>query len=328
MPGGRGRRGGSRAGRGPGRTRRTRAGPRRLPQASARPAPAATSAATSDEITRPIRRGILTRSAAASAKWNTRTMVRGSTPLRSRGEPHARDRHRRRRGSRQPERRPRGAICPSSTPRPARSSPSVAQASADDVREAVAARPRGPARLGGARLRRPRQGPEARAEVDDRQHRPDRRARSFRRPARPTRTPCWPRWPTRPSAFGFWAKRAKKYLADEKVRTSNPFVLGRRLRVRYAPAGVDRGDRAVELPAHQLVRRLHPGARRRQHRRPEARQPDAAHLAADARGAARERPARGRLPGGGRPRRLDRRRPHRRRRLRSCSRARPTSARR
>ena len=40
------------------------------------------------------------------------------------------------------------------------------------------------------------------------------------------------------SAFGFWAKRAKKYLADERVRTSNPFVLGRRLRVRYAPAGV------------------------------------------------------------------------------------------
>ena len=40
------------------------------------------------------------------------------------------------------------------------------------------------------------------------------------------------------SAFGFWSKRAKKYLADERVRTSNPFVLGRRLRVRYAPAGV------------------------------------------------------------------------------------------
>ena len=40
------------------------------------------------------------------------------------------------------------------------------------------------------------------------------------------------------SAFGFWAKRAKKYLADERIRTSNPFVLGRRLRVRYTPAGV------------------------------------------------------------------------------------------
>ena len=39
-------------------------------------------------------------------------------------------------------------------------------------------------------------------------------------------------------ALGFWAKRASKYLADEKVRTSNPFVLGRKLLVRYAPVGV------------------------------------------------------------------------------------------
>ena len=67
------------------------------------------------------------------------------------------------------------------------------------------------------------------------------------------------------AAFGFWAKRARKYLADEKVRTANPFVLGRRLRVRYAPAGV-------------IVRRLHPGTGRRQHRGPEARQPHSPHL--------------------------------------------------
>ena len=39
-------------------------------------------------------------------------------------------------------------------------------------------------------------------------------------------------------ALGFWAKRAPKYLADEKVRTSNPFVLGRKLVVRYRPVGV------------------------------------------------------------------------------------------
>ena len=39
-------------------------------------------------------------------------------------------------------------------------------------------------------------------------------------------------------AFGFWAKQAPKYLADEKVRTSSPFVLGRRLVIRYAPVGV------------------------------------------------------------------------------------------
>ena len=40
------------------------------------------------------------------------------------------------------------------------------------------------------------------------------------------------------NAFGFWAKRAPEYLADEKVRTSNPFVLGRKLVIRYAPLGL------------------------------------------------------------------------------------------
>ncbi len=38
--------------------------------------------------------------------------------------------------------------------------------------------------------------------------------------------------------FGFWAKKAPKYLADEKVYSSNPFVLGKSLRVRYVPRGV------------------------------------------------------------------------------------------
>src|SRR3954451_8011359 len=39
-------------------------------------------------------------------------------------------------------------------------------------------------------------------------------------------------------AFGFWAKRAPEYLADEKVHSTNPFVLGRKLVVRYRPVGV------------------------------------------------------------------------------------------
>jgi acyl-CoA reductase-like NAD-dependent aldehyde dehydrogenase len=39
-------------------------------------------------------------------------------------------------------------------------------------------------------------------------------------------------------AFGFWAGHAEGYLADEKVRSSSPFVLGRKLIVRYAPVGV------------------------------------------------------------------------------------------
>jgi acyl-CoA reductase-like NAD-dependent aldehyde dehydrogenase len=40
------------------------------------------------------------------------------------------------------------------------------------------------------------------------------------------------------NAFGFWAKRAPEYLADEKVRSSQPFVVGRKLAVRYRPVGV------------------------------------------------------------------------------------------
>ncbi len=40
------------------------------------------------------------------------------------------------------------------------------------------------------------------------------------------------------SAFGFWARHAAKYLADERVRSSSPSVLGRKLVVRYAPVGV------------------------------------------------------------------------------------------
>jgi acyl-CoA reductase-like NAD-dependent aldehyde dehydrogenase len=40
------------------------------------------------------------------------------------------------------------------------------------------------------------------------------------------------------AAFGFWGKAAPEYLADEKVKTSNLFVKGKKLVVRYRPAGV------------------------------------------------------------------------------------------
>ena len=40
------------------------------------------------------------------------------------------------------------------------------------------------------------------------------------------------------NGFGFWAKRAPDYLADEKIHSSNPFVAGRKLAVRYRPVGV------------------------------------------------------------------------------------------
>ena len=40
------------------------------------------------------------------------------------------------------------------------------------------------------------------------------------------------------NAFGFWSKEAPEYLADESVKSSNPFTKGKKLIVRYAPVGV------------------------------------------------------------------------------------------
>jgi acyl-CoA reductase-like NAD-dependent aldehyde dehydrogenase len=40
------------------------------------------------------------------------------------------------------------------------------------------------------------------------------------------------------NAFGFWAKQAPEYLADEHVKSANPMVKGKKLVVRYAPIGV------------------------------------------------------------------------------------------
>jgi acyl-CoA reductase-like NAD-dependent aldehyde dehydrogenase len=40
------------------------------------------------------------------------------------------------------------------------------------------------------------------------------------------------------SAFRFWARRAEGWLADERVRSANPLVAGRRLVVRHVPVGV------------------------------------------------------------------------------------------
>ena len=97
------------------------------------------------------------------------------------------------------------------------------------------------------------------------------------------------------AAFGFWAKHAPKYLADERIRSSSPFVMGRKLVVRYEPVGVVGRDRPLELPAHQLLRRLHPGAGGGQLGGAQAREPHPAHLAADGGGPARVRPSGGRL---------------------------------
>lgn len=39
-------------------------------------------------------------------------------------------------------------------------------------------------------------------------------------------------------SLSFWAKKAPKYLADEKVRGSSPFTLGKKMYVRYRPYGL------------------------------------------------------------------------------------------
>ncbi len=39
-------------------------------------------------------------------------------------------------------------------------------------------------------------------------------------------------------AFGFWAKQAPKYLAEQRVRSTSPFMVGQSLRVGYSPVGL------------------------------------------------------------------------------------------
>ena len=39
-------------------------------------------------------------------------------------------------------------------------------------------------------------------------------------------------------SFGFWAKAAKRHLADERVRSHSPFMIGKKLMIRYQPRGV------------------------------------------------------------------------------------------
>ncbi len=103
------------------------------------------------------------------------------------------------------------------------------------------------------------------------------------------------------NAFGFWAKEAPNYLADERIKSAQVDAQGQEADPALSPARADRRDRPVELPAHELLRRLHPRARRRQQRDPQAVRGHAAHLAADGRRPARMWAARRRLPGRHRP---------------------------
>ena len=107
--------------------------------------------------------------------------------------------------------------------------------------------------------------------------------------------------PATPSASG--PSTRAEYLGDETRQVQPAARQGQEADPALPPARPDRRDRPVELPADELLRRLHPGARRRQQRDPQAVGDHAADLAADGRRAARVRPARERLPGRHRPRR-------------------------
>jgi acyl-CoA reductase-like NAD-dependent aldehyde dehydrogenase len=39
-------------------------------------------------------------------------------------------------------------------------------------------------------------------------------------------------------SFGYWAKSAPKHLKDEKIKSHSPFMLGKKLMIRYSPRGV------------------------------------------------------------------------------------------
>ena len=82
------------------------------------------------------------------------------------------------------------------------------------------------------------------------------------------------------SALSFWARHAERYLASGASLARAPLLAGRRLVTRWVPRGAGRRDRAVELPAAELLRRRDPGARGGQRRAPQALRADAADLAA------------------------------------------------
>ena len=115
------------------------------------------------------------------------------------------------------------------------------------------------------------------------------------------------------NAFGFWAKNAAGVPRRRDGQVQPGARQGQEAHPALPPARADRRDRAVELPADELLRRLHPRARGRQQRDPQALRGHAADLAADGRRPARVRPARERPADRHRPR-GDRRRADRARR--------------
>ena len=192
-----------------------------------------------------------------------------------------RGRHRRREPR---DRRGHRAPCPSSPP--------------EEVAAMVERARAAPARLGGARLRGPREGPAPRPEVGRRQRGADRRDDRLGDRQDATRTRSSPRSATPRNAFGFWAKHAAGLPGRREGPHRQPVRARPQARRALPPARRRRRHRAVELPADELASAT---ASRRSRRATRSMlkpaEVDPAHLAADARVHARVRAARGRLPG-------------------------------
>ena len=159
------------------------------------------------------------------------------------------------------------------------------------------ARPRGAARVGGARLRRPRHASCAARRSGS----PTTRSGSRRRSS----SESGKTYEDALLAEVAYARQRVRLLGQARPRLPRrrEGPLGQPVRARpqarraLPPARAGRRDRAVELPADELLRRLHPGDGGRQRGDPQARRGDAADLAADGRGHEGGRPARGHLPG-------------------------------
>ncbi len=91
------------------------------------------------------------------------------------------------------------------------------------------------------------------------------------------------------NAFGFWAKNAPDYLADERIKSASVMLKGKKLMLRYRPLGLIGVIGPWNYPLDELLRRLYSRAGGRQQRDPQALRGHAAHIAAACRGLARVR---------------------------------------
>jgi acyl-CoA reductase-like NAD-dependent aldehyde dehydrogenase len=82
-------------------------------------------------------------------------------------------------------------------------------------------------------------------------------------------------------ALQWIAREGQQLLADEKIKMHQLFFKLKKAAYTYEPLGVDRRDRAVELPVEHPLRRGRAGADGRQRRRAEAGIADAADRRAD-----------------------------------------------